>query len=357
MMKTLKTLTFLFLLFTSIDLVGQSIINIRLSYKVIVNDAGNRPSNATDENIQAIVDSMNQLMASYWRGYRFQLIEVEEVGGLNSLPTEWYYTNFVAEDCENCKDDFEDEAKDNPDVYKWSDSAINIYINLGTTGGICSSAGEDVIIVGDLLPQYYYIHLHEIGHYYYLCHTQGCCCGGCGNCGGDGVWLFGGCEGGGTDSDTDLLDDTIQDDACWLQNDIAFNNFSMDYPSLNVSQQEEVNNVWNNIMSYHHLNGSTLNRLTEDQLDVWTFIASNQGRYHVNDGFTLLVGGEEVIGLNGNVVIIPHEILEDAVDAAFGDDTDTEIILIKPGVYPENLTIDKQVTLRTTRDGIVVIGD
>ena len=82
----------------------DSIIKIRLSYKIILNpDNGAAPQThylmyLTDEVIENIVDEMNELFASYWRGYRFELCEIKKIGGIASYfpdPGYWFNIDFL----------------------------------------------------------------------------------------------------------------------------------------------------------------------------------------------------------------------------------------------------------------------
>ena len=74
------------------------VITICLSYKVVLNPAdGSRPPGVTDANLAAAVNGMNDLMRNYFRGYRFQLLEVLDVGGMSNPPagpSMWYDTDF-----------------------------------------------------------------------------------------------------------------------------------------------------------------------------------------------------------------------------------------------------------------------
>src|SRR5262245_50719942 len=101
-------------------------IEIRLSYKIILNPAdGLRPpSGATDLAISNTIVDMNALMANYQRGFRFRQVgPIETVGGINDTtgPSRYYDTDFNTGD--PVADAFhmleiEQAAMNNPNLYK-----------------------------------------------------------------------------------------------------------------------------------------------------------------------------------------------------------------------------------------------
>jgi hypothetical protein len=323
---------------------AQGVITIDLSYKVVLNPAdGSRPPGATNMAIDSAVRAMNAMYETYFRGYRFRRVDpIMQIGsqGDTTGPSRWYNTNFFDDDNgADWKDQMEDEARDDP-RYAWNDNATNIYITNGICGGICSFPGDHIIIIGGCAANNGPVQLHEIGHYFDLCHTQGCPCGNC------NPMRSGECH---TEPGDDNIDDTLPDLQCWDRNNIANWSFGTSYANLSAGQQTRVDNVFFNIMSYH----GSITRLTELQLDRWADTA-NDDRENVRSGRTIFVA-TELGGLfpNGSSTR-PFITVQSGVDEANPDGGD--IVLLRPGAYNETLTISKPVTLRATRQGPVAIG-
>ncbi len=329
---------------------AQGVITIRLSYKVVLNPAdGTRPSALTDANLNTAVTAMNALYATYFRGYRFQVVEIINVGGRNDTtgPSRWYNTNFFDNTNVNgqtqgsiWKDQMEAAARSQA-AYRWNNNAINLYLTNGICGGICSFAHENdnIVIIGGCSAANGSLQLHELGHYFNLYHTQGRPCGDCG-AGQTGV-----CH---TIPGDDEIADTLPDLACWNQDNIARNRFGRNYAQLNAGEQNLVDDVFMNVMSYH----PNLVRLTEQQLDRWADTA-NGARAAVRDGQMIFVrpggpfgNGSSASPLNGVVIGVV------ASQARPGNN----ILILRPGVYNERPRINTPVTLRATRQGPVFIG-
>ncbi len=342
---------------------AQGVITIRLSYKVILNPAdGTRPirtgvTQVTDADIDSAVNAMNTLLQTYFRGYRVQRVDpITNIGGMNDTtgPSRWFNTNFFASDGGTMKDQMEAAARSDA-RYRWNNSAINIYIVNGFCGGLCSFPDEsdNILLVGGCSANSGGVQVHEIGHYFSLCHTQGCNCG-CGACGSCSV---------GTNCSTpgdDGIADTLPDLPCWGANDIARNSFGRFYIELTPGQQNQVDDVFNNLMSYHGTCcsvGGSQTRLTEQQLDRWADTGRAQPRVAVCDGLTLFVdtmtvGGR---GFPGHSEY-PYNRVETAVQGAANYNGFPVILMLRPGTYNERLTIRTPVTLRATRRGPAVIG-
>jgi len=178
--------------------------------------------------------------------------------------------------------------------------------------------------------------LHEVGHYFDLCHTQGCSCA---DCAGE---LGTACTSPGDDD----VPDTLQDVQCWDLDDISLANFFVPLNSLPSQNQLSVVNVAYNLRSYHHLDPlrNELSRLTEGQLDRWTgtlrvlpFGAGD--RLHVVDGATFIVPADW------------------SLLAAHNTAGANDIVLIKPGVYvlPANSIFFRPATYRATRAGAATL--
>ena len=334
---------------------AQGVITIRLSYKVILNPAnGNRPTKddgmqITDNDIDAAVTAMNNLLVPYLRGYRVQRLgPVTNVGGLNDStgPSQYFGINFVNDSNKDAlKTRMETAAHANA-AYAWNNNVINIYINQATSGGKCSFPEQGgIIIVG---PNAVSLggttvgntQLHEIGHFFNLCHTHGCV----------------------SDSD-DGLADTLTDSPFWTQNQIASNNAlsAKTYNSLSPKEQPQVDDVWLNLMSYHGTTGGSpaaplpmgvhfQSRLTEGQLDRWADWASAGARLRVCDGVTYFVGPNAgpVSGQSGS----PHPTISGVLASAQLADENVRnnpILMFRPGRY-KGMGFDPNhtVTIRLT---------
>ena len=321
-------------------------IYIDLSYKVILNPAGGkRPSEDMNTSIDSAIEGMNQLLATYYRGYRMRRIDpIRDVGGRDDTtgPSQFYDTDFFADDGDYKKFLIQSNAIYNPGPYAWNEDAVNIYINNGHPGGICSFpkdffSDDHIVIIGAPYDSNSALQLHEIGHYFNLYHTQGQDCAGCDDCAGP---------------ESDSIDDTLADRACWNWGDIARYSFA-NYPNLSPNQSNQVDNTYFNIMSYH----GARTRLTELQLDRWTNAAIFD-RDHVTSGRTWFVdrNGTPPPGIPPewwrNSSLFRWTTVRDGL--TYADDGD--ILLIRPGAYNETMTITKAVTLRATRQGPVSIG-
>jgi len=296
----------------------------RVSVKFILDAGGNRPANGpinTNAEVQAYIDTANTLLAGYGRGYRFNLTEIVDLPGVS----QWFDVNVVAN-----RGPLETAALADPTTYAWRTDAINVYIN----GHCCSGAvcafppGSHLIFFSQASP--ITLMLHEIGHYFNLCHTHGC--------------PNGPCDMGPAGDDD--IDDTIGDKQCWTQDDIAMNAFGVPYTSLTAEQQERVNDVFKNIMSYH----GPQDRLTPDQLDRMTCV-SNSDRINVATGRTRIVGSKA----SGEEECSTPSFLYSTFSSALTAADDGDIILFRDGTRTFTGTINKPVTLRTSR-GTAVIG-
>jgi hypothetical protein len=236
-------------------------------------------------------------------------------------------------------------------AYRWNDGAVNLYLTNGICGGKCSFVedSENILIIGGCSAANGAVQLHELGHYFGLYHTQGRQCGNC-TAGQTGV-----CN---TSPGDDQIADTLLDLACWGQDQIAFANFFIPtapprlYAQLNPDEQSRVDDVFFNIMSYHN----NLSRMTELQLDRWTDVA-NDGRVGVRDGRTIFVQSGGLFGVGSSSQ--PVNSLGTAAGMA-NILEGSEILLLRPGYYNEQLTITApggtSITLRATRQGPVIIG-
>src|SRR5262245_54202214 len=106
-------------------------ITIRLSVKAVLDPAtGLRQPAVTEATFASVVDSINAMLDSYGRGYRYWWDGVlHNVGGLgqfNSGPSKYYAVNFHVDP--ELKYQMEADASANPAAFQWSTTAINIYV-------------------------------------------------------------------------------------------------------------------------------------------------------------------------------------------------------------------------------------
>lgn len=321
-------------------------IQIRLKFNIILNPANQqRPPNATEYQITNCVKGMNELLSQTSRGYEFVISDIENVGGnANSGPSKSYNKQFTTAE----RIEFENDAEKDAQQYGWEENSINIYVNNNTDSnstGICSipSFGREyeIIIVDDIFIVRNFLLLHEIGHYFNLCHTQGCRAGTC-------------------ESKDDEIYDTIKDADCWDLNNIAKNNFEKNYILLNSNQKQDVDNVAYNIMSYHNQKPiqSDLYILTEGQMNVWCDAIDDGNRKDVRNGETWFCDGDRKLSVQTGLLYtgstsstaIPN--LNDILD----DCANNSNIIFYPGKVKGSYLIDKKVTLIATRQGSVTIG-
>jgi hypothetical protein len=334
----------------------DSVIKIRLSYKIILNPknlARPNPSSqlggsVTDAMIEEAVEEMNALLAAYWRGYRFEVYEIVEIGSLGGFapdPGHWFDIDFVEVDKKHeLVNEMINTLIQNPQPYAWRENAINIYINQATSGAKWRiKKFKDVIVMGADSVSVGWLLLHEIGHYFDLRHTHGDL----------GISLPNQSRSQKIPGD-DKVDDTIKDLANWGRDDIAEYNFSGKYDQLQPGQKELVDEVMENIMSYHFLEPvkAVPKHLTEGQLDRWADTTLDFYRRKVRDGRTWFV--DQKTPGNEGTSTYPYDSVNRAADAA--NDNGGDIILLRPGAYDETVTISKPVTIRATRQGPASIG-
>jgi len=332
-------------------------ITVRLSVKAVLDPAtGMRQTNVTEATFSNVVTTINTLLDSYGRGYRYWWDGVlHNVGGLgqtSSGPSKYYDVNFHDPANADLKDQMENDALNNPAAFQWSTTAINIYIVRygGANWNVCSFPGNDIVLLNGALgystPATV---LHETSHYFNLAHTfngeqyQNADNSDCtNNCACAMI----------TPGDSDAVEDTILDAICWTSQDaIAQGNFNKSYATLTFAQQASVDRLWNNIMSYHGRQNTNVFLLTTDQLDRWTDSA-NEDRAAVCTGRTWFVDATSWGWLNIGSSASPLPSILQGVASAKASGGD--IILVRPGHYNEPQTITKPVVLRGTRGGGVI---
>lgn len=306
---------------------GQT-IEIRVSIKVIVDTTGARPIGIHDDTLYTAAANANNWMANYWRGYRFRITEVIDIGGPlqggSNGPSKWF-----GRDPRNPTDwpVFQNDTQTDSRYLLRSDS-VNFYITKGPVtlaGGACPGPSENGIACYALVNARPYWLVHETGHFFGLCHTF------------EGCGILG----------------TLPDKPDWPRDSIAVNSYGLPYNSLNSAQKKLVDDTYFNVMSYRiPAPKDSVNRMTELQLDRHADTANSTRNAFVGGRtqFVSLSGSDAGAGSSTS----PYRTVSKAVTAANASGGD--IVLLRPGAYNEILTLTKPVTLRATRTGPVTIG-
>jgi hypothetical protein len=351
-MKTRVFILLTMLLALHIPAFGQY-IEIHVSVKVIVDPTnGSRPPGITDDLLYkaaANANTASNWMPSYWRGYRFRIKEIKDIGGPSqrgaSGPSKWY-----GRDPRGDWEMFQTDTNTDP-LYLLHPNWVNFYITMGATtvaggpGGACPFPWESgkacfAIVEGEGKPWWL---VHETGHFFGLFHT------------------FGGSKcsdsdpkGENTRPGDDGITDTLPDVDCWTREQIESNARSTNYNNFNSLpasvQRKLVDDTFINVMSYHA--NPENDRLTELQLDRHADTANSTRAAYVSGRtrFVSLSGSDSGAGCSTSPYRSVLKAVTDASSAG-GD-----IILLRPGAYNEPLTINKPCTLRATRAGPVSIG-
>lgn len=338
----MKIIITILILLASLSIQSQSTIKIRVSVKVILNSAGNRDTRATTTNIDSAFTWMNERMAEFGRGYEFVKTEELTIGGPGTNPTTLF--NDVTKTISvQYLTDLENAAQASPTLYGWRSNAINFYItNSATSNGRCSfpddSAHDEAIALNHLRMLEPEVFMHEIGHFFNLSHTAV----------------------GPPDAEGTLPIDNNS----WGQDSISLMNFGVVYASLSTSNQQKVDDTFNNIMSQNRNQGEVRAVLVEEQLDRWGMaIRDYQTRrdvtsgipYHVddNDNTPCNLSGSSPCGCDGTPYV-PFEEVDCALDAV--DPNGGDVIVVKPGTQDVAAHVISQPVLMTgTRSGSAII--
>ena len=311
-------------------------ITIRLSVKFILTPGGTRPaagSIGTTTGFDSEVSRGNGILAVTARGYSMVVVEYIDIrppvpGGQAS--DYWYNMDARAN-----RQTIENAAVADQATWRWNNNAVNLYVN-NSSSGQCSFPGTGgAITLGNDIGLGTV--LHEVGHFMNLAHTHS----GDPSCDTPPFPV----------SDGDGLAETIPDHPCLDRDGLSRANFGgRNFNQLTAGEQAQVNSTWLNVMSYHQED-----QLLTQQMDDWTDAASSSRRY-VCTGRTWFVDRNcGAIVHNGgshcNVFGAPFNTVGDGVNNAQGGD----IVMIRAGSYNEPMTINKAITLRSTR-GQATIG-
>lgn len=306
-------------------------IHWRVSVKFILGPGGARPccDFTTNADVAAQIQRGNDALKATGRGYSLDLIEIVDVAGLEE------FFNIDARDSDN-RGTLELIVRFGPPSFGWRDDAINMYVNNSTNSAVCAFPDEgSLLLFGQGLRDESFI--HESGHYFGLCHTQGCECAACDDD-----------QGPCTEPGDDEIDDTLPDVECWDQDDIAQYGFGLPYDVLPPSWQDLVDDVFFNMMSYH----DTRERFTQNQMDQMTLF-SNLDRHAVATGTTYFVyPGGAVPWCEDGSLYCPFDSIMAGVNSADAGD----IVLIQNGVYFGDYFIITPCELRARAGQVMILG-
>lgn len=328
-------------------------IDVRLSIKFILTEAGTWPPGTYGDPaaILPVIDQTNAYLDRMGRGYRYVVTEFVPV--LHVPTASWNFHDLGDDEFMT----LENTAEQFPVEYAWRTNATNVYVvNSAYEGGglapIASNppdAGlEIVVITGGAVPPWLWP--HELGHHFNLNHTFGA--------GG----LFG----------DDGLADTLPDPESACASDFSCTAggtaeccCATKLQLLNAKGYAQVDddNLLYNTMSYFGATDCvglitpphdfTTIRLTNDQLDRWTdatrLYPQLQGEV---SGFTYFVD-EAFGGTSSGLSTNPYKTVATGISAASSGNG--KIVLVRGGLYPENLTITTPITLRAA-EGAATIG-
>ena len=313
--------------------------NVRLSFKVILDETtGLRPSYATENYFDNAVEFMNNVMSNYGRSITFSREATVTIGGIGTSISN-SFSDLIPSAAAAAS--LESAAMADVNSYAWRQNRINIYFNGAGGGGWCSfPESDEVILIGNATSTADGSRiLHEIGHFFNLCHTQGCSCGSCGTGTGTCTTIPG----------DDGLDDTLPDLSCWTRDEMSNNSYGSNYSALTESQKENVDNTFNNVMSYHR----PRNRFTEDQLDRWVLaIFQFDNRQDVVDTKPIYINANNICSVTSvpcNLCTGSPQFEYDRYSSCGFNEISSQrrLMVFRPGVYDEQdgFIFDKECLL------------
>lgn len=251
---------------------AQAYVDVRVSIKFILDAGGNRPGSGqlnTDAEIDAEMDWASAILSGVKSEFRIREIQFVDLAGVS----QWY----SASASDTNRDNLRAAAQAAPATYQWRTDAINIYINGGTGSAISDfPPTNNMILMNQGCGNTPSCILHELGHSFDLLHTHETCCG---------------------IPNQDYCADTLQDSSAWTSKDQAAQaNFGLNFNQLSSAQQDQVNLLWNNIMSYHvnepqlRVSPCQMNRTSSTNDSDRTWMLSKWPVY-VRDVFSLFPNG------------------------------------------------------------------
>lgn len=332
---------------------------VNLSFKAVLHPtSGLRPYVFTEADIDATVARMNETLARYERGFRVRRVDpLYDIGGPGqggtNGPSKWFWPSprdpYPPNPNIRNQEQMDGEARSNPVSYRWNSNAVNYYViagfGLGADAGEASypSGGYQIVTLGTVDNDL--VILHETGHWFELYHTHGSCvrdtnnvCGTAANCGMVGPyfgWRL------GDDGIADTLPVQAGDFCFTLQDHLALANFGIGYGACLPEQANQVDDAYFNLMAYGF--NRIMDRLTPLQLDKWTRYANNE-RGFATSGRTRFVSPTGNNASSGLDPTAPKRTVLNAVNASATGGGD--IVLLRPGNYNEQITINQPVTLR-----------
>ena len=330
---------------------------VNVSFKAVLNPTnGTRAYTFSEADVDATVSRMNQTLATYQRGFRVRRVDpLYDIGGpgqggING-PSKWFWPSprdpYPPNPGIRNQEQMDGEARGNPVAYRWNSGALNFYVIAGfgpgadAGEGSYASGGYQIVTLGTVHNDL--VILHETGHWFELIHTHGGCvrdannvCGSTANCGIIAPffgWRLG----------DDGIGDTLPvqaGDFCFTSRDnVTAANFGVAYGFCTPEQQNLADDTYLNLMAYGF--NKVLDRLTPQQLDKWTRYANNERAFAIS-GRTRFVSATGNNANSGLVPTAPKRTVLNAANASTGAD----IVLLRPGSYNEQITLNQPVTLR-----------
>lgn len=299
-------------------------VPLRLSIKFIVSAAGTRPitgNHNTDAEINTDIAWANAILRANNSEFRVSVLELDDLSGVSS----WYNSGSTSAN----RDSLRSAAIAAPTTYRWRSDAINVYVNAGGSSAISSFPPDNnIILMNQWCGNTPSCILHELGHSLNLMHTHEPCC-----------------------TNQDECADTISDNSSWTRDQISSNNYGAAYAALTPAQQDQVDLVFNNVMSYHtsepqlRISGCQMDRVSTQGDGDRGWLLSRDPVY-VDNTYT---GGIE----NGRFPT-PFKTVQGAVSSGLENET----LVLEQGVYDEPVSsLNGDNTLVVPRSGTAKVGN
>lgn len=326
-MKWLLTYKKAFFIAITLMLVCQSAlaatayVPVRISIKFILSSGGSRPATGnlnTDAEINGEFDWGNTILTSNMSEFRIEKIQFLDLAGVSQ------HYNKTASSAN--RDALRADAIASPGTYLWRTDAINIYIN-GATGSAIGKfpPDNDIILMNQNCGNTPSCILHEIGHNLNLMHTH---------------------QDGGADG----CSDTIGDNSSWTRDQIAQNAYGKTYANCTAGEKDNVDLVFNNIMSYH---------TSEPQLRISTCQLGRVSTQGDSDRAWLLtrdpvyVNNSYIPGFEFGRYVFPYNTIQEAVASGLSN----EVLVLQGGSYAEPTSVMDGSSYVVTRSGTSYVGN